>query len=68
MLPSRLCWLSTTAFGSLQTAEVLQPYVVNDAMSTYLNQQIALAIKGDIPSKEALDKAVAKLNQLLARQ
>jgi len=58
----------TTAFGSLQTAEVLQPYVVNDAMSTYLNQQIALAVRGDITGQEALDKAASKMNDLLARQ
>ncbi|RDV46309.1 sugar ABC transporter substrate-binding protein [Leifsonia sp. ku-ls] len=56
------------AFTSLKKAKNLQPYEINSAMSDYLNQQIALAIKGDIPSKEALDKAVAKLNQLLARQ
>lgn len=57
-----------TAFASLETAEVLQPYVVNEAMSTYLNQQIALAIRGDISGQEALDASVERMNQLLARQ
>ncbi len=57
-----------TAFASLETAEVLQPYIVNDAMKTYLDQQIALAIRGDISGQEALDASVEKLNDLLARQ
>ncbi len=56
-----------TAFASLETAEVLQPYVVNDAMKTYLDQQIALAIRGDISGQEALDTSVEKLNDMLAR-
>jgi multiple sugar transport system substrate-binding protein len=37
-------------------------------MNDYLNQQIALAIRGDISGQEALDKSVEKLNDLLARQ
>lgn len=57
-----------TAFESLKTAEVLQPYTVNDAMKSYLDQQIALAIRGDVTGQEALDDAVAKLNDMLARQ
>jgi multiple sugar transport system substrate-binding protein len=54
------------AFTSLKTAMNLQPYVVNSAMQTYLDQQIALAIQGSVSSKQALDNAVAKLNQMLA--
>ncbi|MGZ0068169.1 ABC transporter substrate-binding protein [Microbacterium arborescens] len=57
-----------TGFESLKTAEVLTPYSVNGAMNDYLNQQIALAIRGDITGQEALDKSVDKLNDLLARQ
>lgn len=57
-----------TGFESLKTAEVLTPYSVNGAMNDYLNQQIALAIRGDISGQEALDKSVEKLNDLLARQ
>lgn len=58
----------TIGFESLKTAEVLTPYSVNGAMNDYLNQQIALAIRGDISGQEALDKSVEKLNDLLARQ
>lgn len=58
----------TLAFASLSEAKVLTPYEVNSAMTDYLDQQIALAIKGDITSKEALDKAATKLNTLLKRQ
>lgn len=56
------------AFASLAKAKVLTPYEVNSAMTDYLDQQIALAIKGDITGKEALDKAATKLNTLLKRQ
>ncbi|GAA2574310.1 sugar ABC transporter substrate-binding protein [Winogradskya consettensis] len=56
------------AFEELKTAKNLQPYEVNSAMQTYLDQQIALAVKGDTTSKQALDDAVTKLNQMLARQ
>ncbi|AGL14321.1 ABC transporter substrate-binding protein [Actinoplanes sp. N902-109] len=56
------------AFEELKTAKNLQPYEVNQAMQTYLDQQIALAVKGDETSKKALDDAVAKLNTMLARQ
>jgi multiple sugar transport system substrate-binding protein len=56
------------AFRSLKTAKVLQPYEVNSAMSTYLDQQIALAIKGDVSSKQALDDAVKKMNHMLASE
>lgn len=56
------------AFESLKTAKNLTPYEINPAMNDYLGQQIALAIKGDISGKDALDKSVNKLNQLLKRQ
>ncbi|MFF2621396.1 ABC transporter substrate-binding protein [Oerskovia jenensis] len=56
------------AFESLQTAQVLTPYTVSPAMNDYLNQQIALAIRGDVSGQAALDKSVEKLNDLLARQ
>ena len=49
----------------LKDAKVLQPYVVNSAMSDYFNQQLALAIKGQISSHDALSKAQDKMNQLL---
>lgn len=54
------------AFTSLPEAEVLQPVQVTEAMSTYVEQQIAAAIAGQVTSQEALDAAVAKCNQLLA--
>ncbi|GAA0448669.1 solute-binding protein [Paractinoplanes deccanensis] len=56
------------AFGELKDAKNLIPYEVNSDMQTLLDQQIALAVKGDVTSKKALDDAVAKMNQMLARQ
>lgn len=56
------------AFQSLAKAKPLTPATVNGAMNDFINQQITLAIKGDITSKKALDTAVAKANQLLAKQ
>jgi len=56
------------AFGELSQAKVLTPYEVNSDMQTLLDQQIALAVKGDETSKKALDDAVSKMNQLLSRQ
>ncbi|ACZ87801.1 ABC transporter substrate-binding protein [Streptosporangium roseum] len=53
------------AFNSLAKAEVLQPYEVTDAMSKFIRQQISAALNGQISSKEALDAAVAKCNELL---
>ena len=55
----------STAFTSLAKAKVLQPYEVTEAMSKYVRQQFAAAISGEISSKEALDKSVAKCNELL---
>ncbi|MFF1901829.1 ABC transporter substrate-binding protein [Kitasatospora sp. NPDC058218] len=53
------------AFTSLAKAKILQPVQVDDAMSTVIKQQIALAISGDVSSKQALDTAVERCNQLL---
>ncbi|MEV0533855.1 sugar ABC transporter substrate-binding protein [Kitasatospora sp. NPDC050463] len=53
------------AFTSLAKAKILQPVQVDDAMSTVVKQQIALAISGDVSSKQALDTAVERCNQLL---
>ncbi|GAA2366854.1 ABC transporter substrate-binding protein [Nonomuraea africana] len=53
------------AFASLAQAKMLQPVEVTDAMSKFIRQQFALAISGEITSKEALDAAVAKCDELL---
>ncbi|NDL58923.1 ABC transporter substrate-binding protein [Phytoactinopolyspora mesophila] len=53
------------AFESLAEAQVLQPYEVDDAMSDIINQQISLAISGEVTSQEALDTAVERCNNLL---
>ncbi|MEV7770362.1 sugar ABC transporter substrate-binding protein [Kitasatospora sp. NPDC086791] len=53
------------AFTSLAKAKLIQPVQVDDAMSTVINQQIALAISGDASSKQALDTAVEQCNKLL---
>ncbi|MET8622579.1 sugar ABC transporter substrate-binding protein [Kitasatospora sp. NPDC004669] len=53
------------AFNSLAKAKLIQPVQVDDAMSTIINQQIALAISGDASSKQALDSAVEQCNKLL---
>jgi multiple sugar transport system substrate-binding protein len=56
------------AFNELKDAKTLIPYEVNSDMQTVLDQQMALALKGSATSKQALDDAVTKLNQMLARQ
>jgi multiple sugar transport system substrate-binding protein len=56
------------AFNELKTAKSLAPYELNSDMQTVLDQQIALAMKGSATSRQALDDAVARLNQMLARQ
>ncbi|WP_127507553.1 ABC transporter substrate-binding protein [Actinoplanes solisilvae] len=56
------------AFDELKEAKVLIPYEVNSDMQILLDQQIALAVKGDVTSRKALDDAVAKMNQMLSRQ
>ncbi|WP_406207647.1 sugar ABC transporter substrate-binding protein [Kitasatospora sp. NBC_01560] len=53
------------AFTSLAKAKIVQPVQVDDAMSTIINQQIALAISGDASSQQALNTAVERCNQLL---
>lgn len=53
------------AFQALAKAELLQPPVVSEAMGDYIKQQISLAVNGEISSKEALDRAVAKCDELL---
>ncbi|WP_329123594.1 ABC transporter substrate-binding protein [Streptomyces sp. NBC_01353] len=54
-----------TAFTSLAQATMLEPVQANDAVKTVINQQIALALSGQAGSKEALDTAVARADQLL---
>lgn len=56
------------AFQSLAMAEPLIPATVNGAMNDFIKQQISLAIKGEVTSKQALDAAVRKANQLLQKQ
>ncbi|MFJ3394609.1 ABC transporter substrate-binding protein [Leifsonia aquatica] len=51
---------------ALKTAENLTPVQANSAMTTVLDQQIALAMKGDVSAKEALQTAQTKMNSLLA--
>ncbi|MBT2442587.1 sugar ABC transporter substrate-binding protein [Streptomyces sp. ISL-36] len=53
------------AFTSLGKAKMLEPVQANDAIKTVINQQIALALNGQTGSKEALDTAVARGNQML---
>ncbi|WP_406319653.1 extracellular solute-binding protein [Streptosporangium sp. NBC_01639] len=55
------------AFKALTQATVPEPVQLTGAMSTFVNQQIAAAMTGGVTSKEALDSAVAKCNQLLAQ-
>lgn len=56
------------AFNSLKEGKVLNPVQWNSAMDDYFKQQVALAVKGDISGKEALQKAQDKANQLLKQQ
>ncbi|MDX6292391.1 MAG: putative chitobiose transport system substrate-binding protein [Kribbellaceae bacterium] len=55
------------AFASLAKAKVLQPAVISGATNDFIGQQISLAISGKVTSKQALDAAVAKANQLLTQ-
>ncbi len=48
---------------SMKTARVLTPVQWTGAMKTYVDQQLALAIKGEIGSQEALDKIVDYANK-----
>jgi multiple sugar transport system substrate-binding protein len=54
-----------TAFASLARARMLEPVQANDAVKTVVNQQIALALSGRTSSREALDTAVARADELL---
>ncbi|GAA3919945.1 sugar ABC transporter substrate-binding protein [Streptomyces gulbargensis] len=54
-----------TAFASLTRARMLEPVQANDAVKTVVNQQIALALSGQASSREALDTAVARADELL---
>ncbi|MFE3203013.1 extracellular solute-binding protein [Embleya sp. NPDC055664] len=54
------------AYQGMQHAVNFTPPGWTDAMNTYLNQQIALAMTGKQSSKQALDNAVTKANQLLS--
>ena len=48
---------------SMKTARELIPVYWTGAMKTYMDQQLALALKGDISSQEALDKIVDYCNK-----
>jgi multiple sugar transport system substrate-binding protein len=54
------------AYQGMQKAVNFTPAAWTDAMGTYLDQQVALAISGKESAKTALDSAVNKANQLLA--
>lgn len=56
------------AFASLQKARILAPVEFNDAMSKIFKQQLALAMKGDVSPKKALDDAASQIDKLLASQ
>lgn len=56
------------AFNSLQKAKVLSPVQFNDAMKKILNQQISLAMKGDVSPQQALDAAATQIDRLLTSQ
>lgn len=53
------------AYQGMQKAVVFTPPAWTDAMNTFLDQQIALAVSGKQSPKKALDNAVEKANQLL---
>lgn len=56
------------AFNSLQKARILAPVEFNDAMNKIFRQQLALAMKGDVSAKKALDDAASQIDKLLANQ
>lgn len=56
------------AFESLQKAKIITPVEFNDAMKKILNQQISLAMKGDVTPQKALEEAAAQIDKLLANQ
>ncbi|SBN62764.1 multiple sugar transport system substrate-binding protein [Curtobacterium sp. 9128] len=51
---------------ALKTAKNLNPVQANSAMTDFLDQQIALAMKGQVTAKQALETAQTKMNTLLA--
>ncbi|WP_284756624.1 sugar ABC transporter substrate-binding protein [Curtobacterium sp. ME-Dv--P-122a] len=51
---------------ALKTAKVINPVEANSAMTDFLDQQIALAMKGQVAPKQALETAQTKMNSLLA--
>lgn len=53
------------AAKAFSTAKLLTPIQFTGQMSTYFKQQISLALKGQISSKDALDKIVKFCNQNL---
>ncbi|RAX20844.1 MULTISPECIES: ABC transporter substrate-binding protein [Actinomyces] len=53
------------AAAAMSSAETVKPIQYTDDMDTYTQQQIALAMKGDISAKEALDAAVQYCNENL---
>ena len=53
------------AAKGMETAQVTNPVQFTDTMENYAKQQIALAVKGEISAKEALEKSVAYANDNL---
>ena len=51
---------------ALKTAKNLNPVEANSAMTDFLDQQIALAMKGGVSPEKALQTAQDKMNTLLA--
>ena len=51
---------------ALKTAKNLNPVEANSAMTDFLDQQIALAMKGGVTPEKALQTAQTKMNTLLA--
>lgn len=51
---------------ALKTAKVINPVEANSAMTDFLDQQIALAMKGQVSPEKALQTAQTKMNSLLA--
>lgn len=51
---------------ALKSAKVINPVEANSAMTDFLDQQIALAMKGQVAPKQALETAQTKMNSLLA--
>jgi multiple sugar transport system substrate-binding protein len=47
----------------MKTARVLTPFQWTGSMSTYMNQQMALAMQGEESAKDALDKTVQYANE-----